>query len=165
VLNFRAATRQALETFLRFTHRYWFHAVSNQDQAHDLFALCRRHLELDELYEDIRQEVQEMSQYLEAEAARRQNDSVARLTVVTAFGLIGTIATGFLGMNLFDHTHFDPAMKFGIFALVFIPTMILTFYTIAKSRRLSDFLDVIASDGADGRPRLRAFIDIWRRRR
>jgi hypothetical protein len=165
VQEFRAATRLALETFLRFTHRYWFHSVSNQEQAHDLFALCRRHLGLDELYEDIRQEVQEMSQYLENEAARRQNDSIVRLTVVTAFGLIGTVATGFLGMNLFDHTAFDPATKLGIFLAVFIPTMVLTFYTIAKSQRLFEFLDAIANEKQGAGAKLRSLIDIWRRRR
>ena len=84
----------------RFTHRYWFHAVSNQTQAHDLFALCRSHLDIDWLYDDIRQEIQEMSEFLENEALRRQADTVTRLTVVTTFGLIGTTVTGFLGMNI-----------------------------------------------------------------
>jgi hypothetical protein len=165
VRAFRAATRQALETFLRFTHRYWFHIVTNHDPTRDLFALCRRHLALDELYEDIRQEVQEMSQYLEAEVARRQNESMVRLTVVTAFGLIGTVATGFLGMNLFDHTTLDPWTKSGIFTLVFIPTTVLTFFTIARSQRLSDFLDAIANERAGAGEKLRAFRDIWRTRR
>jgi Mg2+ and Co2+ transporter CorA len=31
---------------------------------------------------------------------RRQANTVVRLTVVTTFGLIGTVVTGFLGMNL-----------------------------------------------------------------
>lgn len=163
VQDFRASTRRALETFLRFTHRYWFHAVSNQDQARDLFALCRRHLGLDELYEDIRQEVQEMSQYLENEATRRQNDSIVRLTVVTAFGLIGTIATGFLGMNLFDHTKFDGATKLAIFVAVLVPTMVLTFYTIAKSQRLFEFLDAIANENKSLGAKLRSFLGIWTR--
>ena len=164
VRQFRAVTRQALETFLRFTHRYWFHAVSNQDQAHDLFELCRRHLELDQLYEDIRQEVQEMSQYLEAEAARRQNDSIVRLTIVTTFGLIGTVTTGVLGMNLFDHTSFDAATKLGIFTLVLVPTMMLTFYTIAKSQRLFEFLDAIADERKGWRAKLHSLVAVWRRR-
>jgi CorA-like Mg2+ transporter protein len=164
VQDFRASTRHALETFLRFTHRYWFHAVSNQDQARDLFVLCRRHLGLDELYEDIRQEVQEMSQYLENEATRRQNDSIVRLTVVTAFGLIGTVATGFLGMNLFDHTTFDPLTKLAIFLAVFVPTMLLTFYTIAKSQRLFEFLDAIASENKSLGAKLRSFRNVWTRR-
>jgi CorA-like Mg2+ transporter protein len=162
VRQFRRATKQALETFLRFTHRYWFHVVSNQDRARDLFALCRRHLGLDERYEHIRQEVQEMSQYLENEVARRQNESVVRLTVVTAFGLMGTVATGFLGMNLFDHTTESTATKLIIFALVFVPTLVLTFYTIIKSQRLFEFIDTLASENADMKDKWRAFMGIWR---
>ena len=87
--------------FLRFTHRYWFYGVSNQTQAHDLFALWRSHLDIDRLYDDIRQEIREMSEFLENEALRRQNDTVTRLTVVTTLGLIGKTVTGFLGMNIF----------------------------------------------------------------
>ena len=49
-----------------------------------------------------------MSQYLEAEAARQQNETMMRLTVVTTFGLIGTEATGFLGFNLFSHSDQPP---------------------------------------------------------
>ncbi len=162
VLAFRSATREALETFLRFTHRYWFHVVSNQDQARDLFDLCRSHLDLDRLYEDVRQEVQEMSQYLENEAMRRQNESVARLTVVTAFGLIGTVATGFLGMNLFDHTGLGALEKVAIFAAVFVPTLVLTFYTISKSQRLSSFLDALGNETMGVGEKLRAFVKVWR---
>jgi hypothetical protein len=161
VLAFRAATRQALETFLRFTHRYWYHVVSNQDQSHDLFALCRGHLELDCLYEDVRQEVQEMSQFLENEAMRRQNESVSRLTVVTTFGLIGTVATGFLGMNLFDHTALDPLTKLVIFALVFVPVMLLTFYTVSKSARLTDFLDALGNEAVALGGTFKALWRVW----
>lgn len=161
VLAFRSATRQALETFLRFTHRYWFHVVSNQDQSHDLFALCRDQLEVDRLYEDVRQEVMEMSQYLENEAMRRQNESVARLTVVTAFGLIGTVATGFLGMNLFDHTALSALEKLAIFVIVFIPTLILTFYTIAKSQRLTEFLDALSNQTLGIGEKFKALVRVW----
>ena len=35
-----------------------------------------------------------------ADSLRRQANTVVRLTVVTILGLIGTITTGFLGMNL-----------------------------------------------------------------
>jgi hypothetical protein len=67
-----------------------------------------------------------MSQYLEAEAARGQNETMMRLAVVTTFGLTGTIATGFLGMNLFSHSDQPPEVKLVIFAAVFVPTVVLT---------------------------------------
>lgn len=161
--GFRAETRLALENFLRFTHRYWFHAVSNQSDAHDLFALCRKHLDIDTLYEHIRVEVEAMSQYLENEATRKQQESMARLTVVTTLGLIGTVATGFLGMNLFDHTSLDAWTRLGIFALVFFPTLILAFATVARSQRLSECLDAISNEQFSFAGKLKSITAIfWR---
>jgi hypothetical protein len=55
----------------------------------------------DRLYDEVRDEIEDMSDYLEADTLRRQANTVVRLTVVTTFGLIGTVVTGFLGMNLF----------------------------------------------------------------
>jgi len=157
VLAFRAASRRALETFLRFTHRYWFHSVSNQTQAHDLFALCRSHLDVDRLYEDIRQEIREMSEFLENEALRKQNDTMTRLTVVTTFGLIGTTVTGFLGMNLLDWASQTTGWRITAFMAVLIPTLVLTVVTIVKSRRLSDFMESLSDETADWRTRLKSF--------
>lgn len=159
---FRQATRDALETFLRFTHRYWFSEVSDQTETADLFDLCRRHLGVDRLYADIRQEVQDMAQYLEAEAVRRQNETVVRLTVVTIFGLIGTVATGFLGMNLFAYADEHPAMKLVLFVLVAIPTALLTLYTVQKSSRLSEFLDALSDGKISLGAKCRAFLRVWK---
>jgi hypothetical protein len=146
IVAFRSASRRALQTFLRFTHRYWFHAVSNQTQAHDIFELCRSHLDIDRLYEDIRQEIQEMSEFLENEAIRRQNDTVTRLTVVTTLGLVGTTVTGFLGMNLLDWHDQTTIWRVTAFLIVLVPTILLTLATIAKSRWLSDLMESL-SDG------------------
>jgi Mg2+ and Co2+ transporter CorA len=85
--------------------------------------MCRQRLEVDQRYSDVRAEVQDMSQYLEAIAGRRQNETMMRLTVVTTFGLIGTVATGFLGMNLFSHAEQSGVIKPAIFLGVFVPTL------------------------------------------
>ncbi len=146
VLAFRGAIRQELERFLRFTHRYWFHALSSNELDRELFSLSRRHLELDRLYEDVRAEIEEMSQFLENEALRRQNESMMRLTVVTIFGLIFAIATGFLGMNLFDHTALGPMQKIAIFLAVLVPTIVLMAIAVVSSRRLWTFIDWLSGD-------------------
>ncbi len=101
-----------------------------------------------------------MSDYLENEVMRRQNESVVRLTVVTAFGLVGSVATGFLGMNLFNlrHWRLDEAV---LFMVVFVPIALLTVYTVKKSRRLSDLLDAIADESLDLAGKWRAFRRIW----
>ena len=39
VKRFKRAIRQRFEIFLRFTHRYWFHEISDQAQAKALFNL------------------------------------------------------------------------------------------------------------------------------
>lgn len=143
---FRAESRRALQTFLRFTHRYWFYSVSNQTQAHDIFALCRSHLEIDRLYEDVRQEIREMTEFLENEAMRRQNDTMTRLTVVTTLGLIGTTVTGFLGMNILAWADQSTSWRIEAFIAVLLPTVLLTLIAVAKSRWLSDLMESL-SDG------------------
>ena len=102
VKEFKRSIRQTLEIFLRFNHRYWFHEISNQVQLRDLYKMLSGHLGSDALYTEVRDEVKDMSDYLESDTLRRQANTVVRLTVVTVFGLIGTVLTGVFGMNLFD---------------------------------------------------------------
>ena len=100
VRRFRRVIRETLEIFLRFTHRYWFHEVSDQPQARELYQMTEDFLGNDRLFAEIKQEIEDMNSYLDSDALRRQANTVVRLTVVTTFGLIGTVVTGFLGMNL-----------------------------------------------------------------
>jgi hypothetical protein len=88
VRRFKRTIRQLLEIFLRFTHRYWFHEVSDQPQAKELFKMTEKYLGTDALFEEIRNEIEDMSNYLETDTLRRQANTVVRLTVVTAFGLV-----------------------------------------------------------------------------
>jgi len=85
----------------------------------------------DALFREVREELFDMGQYLDGDAARRQGDVVLRLTVVTIFGLIGTIATGFLGMNLIDETAQPLALKLLYFMAVMLPSLGLTFLTVS----------------------------------
>lgn len=163
VRAFRTDTRKALETFLRFTHRYWFHEVGGQAQTRALFAMCREHLGLDRLHADVRQELEDMSAYLEGDAIRRQNASMVRLTVVTTFGLIGTVSTGFLGMNLLDWASLPIWQKVLLFLAVFGPAMLLTLYTVQKSARLSEFLDALSDEAIGPGAKLRALGRVWRK--
>ena len=100
IRRFKRAIRESFAGFLGFTHRYWFHEVSEQAQARALFRMCTAHLGIDALYAEVKERIADMSGYLEADSLRRQANTVVRLTVVTIFGLIGTVTTGFLGMNL-----------------------------------------------------------------
>lgn len=163
VRAFKRTIRNSFASFLRFTHRYWFHDISEQGQVRALFRLCAGHLEVDSLYLEVKERIGEMNNYLDADSLRRQANTVVRLTVVTIFGLIGTVTTGFLGMNLLAEADAPLSRKLWIFAIVFVLTLVLTFYTMGKSKRLSDFLDVLSDERATTWQKFSALGLVWRR--
>jgi hypothetical protein len=162
VKNFKRTIRQMMEVFLRFTHRYWFHEVSNQQIARSLYSRLSRLLGNEELYVEVRNEVTDMNNYLDSDSARRQANTVLRLTVVTILGLIGTIASGLLGMNLIAYADRPVVIRVGIFALVVIATAVLTALTMANSKRLADMLDAISDSRLGWRAKWRATRRAWR---
>jgi len=162
VKRFKRAIRRSFEGFLRFTHRYWFHEISEQAQVRALSHLCTTHLGLDPLYEEVKVRIADMNTYLDADSLRRQANTVVRLTVVTLFGLIGTITTGFLGMNLLAEAEAPLARKLVWFAVVGVLTTCLTVYTMVKSKRLSDFLDALSDERHTFRTKLAVLMRVWR---
>jgi hypothetical protein len=162
VKRFKRAIRMSFEGFLRFTHRYWFHEISEQAQVRALFHLCTTHLGLDPLYDEVKVRIADMNTYLDADSLRRQANTVVRLTVVTLFGLIGTITTGFLGMNLLAEADAPwwrkVAWLFGIGAF----TTWLTVYTMIKSKRLSDFIDALSDERHTFRTKMGVLARVWR---
>ena len=162
---FKRDIRGLKEIFLRFTHRYWYHEVSDQLQAKALYRLCHEHLASERMYCEVRDEIEEMNKYLDSDSIRRQANMVIRLTVVTIFGLIGTVATGFLGMNLFAEADASLLHRLGFFAAVFIPTVALTFYTISKAKRLADFLDALSDEALPLKVKAGALLQVWTKRR
>ncbi len=165
VRRFKRSIRGSFESFLRFTHRYWFHEISEQAQMRALWHMSARHLELDPLYCEVKERIADMASYLESDSLRRQANTVVRLTVVTIFGLVGTVTTGFLGMNLLAEADAPLSRRLTIFALVFLATTALTVYTMVKSKRLSDFLDVLSDERATAWQKCLAFAAVWRRER
>jgi hypothetical protein len=165
IKRFKRRIRIAFVAFLSFTHRYWFHEVSEQAHVKALWRMCREHLQIDPLYAEVKERIDDMNGYLDADALRRQANTVVRLTVVTIFGLIGTVTTGFLGMNLFAESEASWLTKGVVFLLVFVPTIALTFYTIVKSKRLSDFLDLVSDERVTLWSKVKAFVAVWGRTR
>ena len=161
VKNFKRDVRQTLEVFLRFNHRYWFHEISNQVQASDFFKYWSRELDSVALYAEVREEARDINEYLDADRMRKQTDNAMRLTVVSSCGMVGTVATGFLGMNLFSHDALPTAMKVFIFLIVFVPTTFLALYTVVVSKRLANFMESMASEGLTWQEKFAQFRQIW----
>ena len=165
VRRFKRLIRASFESFLRFTHRYWFHEVSEQAQIRALSHMCAAHLGLDPLYLEVKERIADMNSYLDADSLRRQANTVVRLTVVTIFGLIGTVTTGWFGMNLFGIAEWSTLRQIPVFLLVFGLMTWLTFYTMVKSKRLSDFLDALSDEQLSVWTKLKALARVWQRER
>ena len=163
VKRFKRQIRLSYVAFLAFTHRYWFHEVSEQAQVKALFHLCTRHLHIDSVYDEVKERIHDMNSYLDADSLRRQANTVVRLTVVTIFGLVGTITTGFLGMNLLAEAEAPLSRRVLWFVAILALCSTLTVYTIVKSKRLSDFLDAVSDERLPVWTKVRAFLAVWRR--
>jgi len=161
VKRFKRQIRLSYVGFLGFTHRYWFHEVSEQAHVKALFHLCTKHLQIDGLYEEVKERIRDMNSYLDADSLRRQANTVVRLTVVTIFGLVGTITTGFLGMNLLAAADSPMSQRVAMFLVVLALTLAITVYTIVKSKRLSDFLDVVSDERLSMWTKTKAFFGVW----
>ncbi len=161
VRAFRKSVNHTLEIFLRFTHRYWFNAVSDQAQSRDLFAMMLQHLGTSDLYDRTRSRILDMTQYLDSEQGKAHAEIVMRLTVVTALGLIGTVVTGILGMNLFAEADNTAMVKVYYFMAVLVPTTAITLYTIAKSKRLSTFFDALSDEHLGWGKKMRVLAEVW----
>ena len=106
-----------------------------------------------------------MTHYLDSDQVRRQADSVVRLTVVTILALVVNIATGYFGMNLIAAADNPLPVKIAYFLLVFIPVLAFILYAIAKSKRLSDFLDAMSDERLGSRQKLGVLLDVWKHKR
>ncbi len=164
VRRFKRTIRQLLEIFLRFTHRYWFHEVSDQPQAKEIYRMTSSFLGTDRLYIEVRHEIEDMAQYLETDTLRRQANTVVRLTVVTVFGMIGTVVTGIFGMNLFGFADIPLPWQVVVLAIVIGAVTALLFYTLAKSKKLADFLDAISDERLSTSGKVLSLINVWRKR-
>ena len=107
-----------------------------------MFSLWRRHLRLNEIFEDLHTEITSATQYLFNRAASRSARTGQRLSVIATLGVIAGLAFAFLGMNVFqtdtlgsvlaDIGVHDP-VKESPFLQFAIVVWILTIFTIPAS--------------------------------
>ncbi|MFZ4538997.1 hypothetical protein [Propionivibrio sp.] len=157
VRRFKRRIRANFETFLRFTHRYWFHELSERQHLQATFRMCSNHLHNDDLYDEVRDEIREMSLYLDSDSQRRQSNTVVRLTVITILGLIATVSTGYFGMNIIPFGDGTPHERLlhGVLATSVIVAFVL--FAVSRSKRLSDFLEAVSDERLGITGKFRAF--------
>ena len=54
-------------------------------------------------------------------------------------------------------------MKLLYLLLVLVPTIAITFYTLARSKALSDFLEALSDERLSTSAKFRALLAVWRR--
>jgi hypothetical protein len=88
------------QAFTIFTNLYQFPLISNQQQAIEMYALAREHMDVNGLYGEIQDEIHHTHDYLAAQTSLGLAHTTTRLTVVATLGLVLALAAGFLGMNI-----------------------------------------------------------------
>jgi putative flippase GtrA len=88
------------EQFLQFVHRFRFTGVSNQIQAQEMFAIWRKRLGLDDLFEDVQTEIHTANDFLSSRRQTFTSIAATRLSQVATVGVTLGLAFGALGMNL-----------------------------------------------------------------
>lgn len=163
ISRFRRRVYAGFEAFLRFTHRYWFHELSERSHVQALYRMCSKHLGNDGLYQEVKAELQDMSQYLDSNAQRQQSTTIVRLTVVTVFSMIGAVTTGLLGTNLIAEAASPVMTRLAYFIIATLITTLFMLFAILKSKQLSDVMDVLSDDQKSLRTRFSSLGRAWHR--
>jgi len=163
ISRFRRRVYASFEGFLRFTHRYWFHELSERPHVQALYRMCSKHLGNDSLYREVKEELQDMSQYLDSNAQRQQSTTIVRLTVVTVFSMIGAVTTGLLGTNLIAEADAPVMTRLAYFFIAMLITTLFMLFAILKSKQLSDVMDVLSDDQKSLRTRFSSLGRAWHR--
>ena len=87
--------------FLLFRNRFWFKEVTAQDQGIEMFRIWARRMNIYELMDDVKNEIQELYDFVRYKNEQRMDRLLFILTLIGAILLPITVVTGFLGMNIF----------------------------------------------------------------
>ncbi len=87
-------------SFALFTNLYEFPLLSNQQQGIEMYEIAREHMDVEEFFREIQEEIGSSHDYLAIQAGQEQTEITTLLTVVATLGLAAGLAIGFLGMNI-----------------------------------------------------------------
>jgi hypothetical protein len=66
--------------FIKFTNKYWFTEISPQEQGIEMYRMWRKLLDHDYLYEKLKDELFELSEYVENRIEHETNQGIANIT-------------------------------------------------------------------------------------
>jgi hypothetical protein len=105
--EFRQTIAEIERDFLELVHQFHFTGLSNQLQAREMFQKWRKSLGLDELFGDLKDEIESATQFLysseqvrQAEAATRLSETANKLAGWAAVAVLFGLVFSLLGMNV-----------------------------------------------------------------
>jgi len=107
-----------------------------------MYTLARKHMDVDELFEEVEKEINSSHEYLEIQEAEQETRATTRLTVVATVGMVLAVATGFLGMNIWIMDWKKHSWL--VFILTMAGSTFLLLLTIKCSNRLYKYFDRLA---------------------
>lgn len=90
------------QDFLEFSHLFRFTGVSSQLQPGEMYAMWRKSLRLDDIYEDVKDELDTASSHHLGTDNYRQADAATRLNTIATGGLIAGLALSIAGVSALD---------------------------------------------------------------
>ncbi len=96
--------------FARFTMRYQFPILSNQQQALEMYELARKHFDVDDMYNEVKAEIHETHEYLDMLDSRDLNQIANKIALIglplaaggLVAGALSAMSIGSNSLNLFD---------------------------------------------------------------
>lgn len=87
------------DRFVEFTQCYWFDEVSPQEQGRELFEMWRRHLRIQALYDEVRQELIDLVGYTELRATEAMNRKLTFIAIAGFLVAMLSLFAGIFGIN------------------------------------------------------------------
>jgi len=87
-------------SFALFTNLYQFPLLSNQQQAIEMYSLARKYMDIDSLFMEVKEKIDNSHEFLVAREGIEQSAKIERLTILAAIGVPISICLSFWGMSM-----------------------------------------------------------------
>jgi len=124
----QSEVRGFYDHFIEFTQVYWFDEIAPQEQGREMFHMWRKNLRVQELYDEVRQELKDLVDYVELRSSSEQmkasatlNQRVSFYAVASIFVASWSLVAGIFGMNNMEFGEkgtFDLAAPFVFYSLL-----------------------------------------------
>lgn len=95
----RDEVRDFYDQFVEFTQNFWFDEISPQIQGQELFGIWRKHLRIQELYDEVHQELKDLVAYAELRAADKLNQTVSYFGAAAIVLAVVSAIAGIFGLG------------------------------------------------------------------